>query len=179
LRAIVLVVLVVLMGWTVSGCGDDGPTAPEASSIPELFGTQLFEADGTAVGVESLDDTALIGIYFASAGCSACGAFTPLLVDAYQQWREEERSFEVVLVSLGITDSTLFGYMTDWEMPWLAVSSQSSQANALVQTYNVRWVPTLVVIDGAGRTVSMNGRDQVTQNGAEAYDAWSAGGGGG
>ena len=102
------IVLAILMGWAVSGCGDDGPTAPEAAALPALFGPQLFGADGAVVGVESLENTAIIGIYFASAGCSACGAFTPLLVDAYQQWREGGRSFEVVLVSLGITDSTLF-----------------------------------------------------------------------
>jgi hypothetical protein len=175
-----IIVLALLMGWAVSGCGDDeGPTAPEAAPLPALFGSHLYGADGTAVGVESLDDTAIIGIYFASAGCSACGAFTPLLVDAYQEMKEEGRSFEVVMVSGGITDSALFEYMTEADMPWLAVSSQSTQANTLVQRYNVRWVPTLVVIDGDGKTISMNGRDQVTQMGAGAYDAWMAGSGGG
>lgn len=163
-----------LLCCSVSGCGDEDPTGPSPASIPKLFGNQLFRADGSSVGIQVLSDAPVIGVYFASVGCSACGAFTPLLVDAYHQLEEGGRSFEVVLVSLGVSDSALFEYMEESDMPWLAVSPQSSKANDLVERYNVRWVPTLVIIDAAGNTLSMTGRDEVTQEGAGAYDAWLA-----
>ena len=126
------------------------------------------------MSVQSLQGTALIGIYFASPTCPACGSFTPLLVEAYSQLREDGRSFEVVLVSPGISDATLLAYMEDSGMDWLAVSSRSKQANALAQRFNVRWIPTLVVIDSEGNLVSLSGREEVTLHGAGAYDDWLA-----
>ena len=168
--------LAALAGWGAFGCGDDdGPTGPEPASLPELFGDQLYRADGSLVGVGILDNIPLIGIYFTSPGCPACEGFTPALVDAYNQLREEGRSFEVVLVTQSMSDPSLFDYMADSGMEWLAVSSQGARASALVQRYNILWVPTLVVIDGAGNTISLNGRQEVAQSGAAAYDAWLAG----
>ena len=167
-----------LMGCAASGCDGDGPTGPEPASLPDLFGNQLYRADGGAVGVGALNNTAVIGIYFASPGCPACGAFTPLLVDAYNQLRGDGRSFEVVLVTGGISEESLFDYMVDSGMGWLAVSSQSSNGNVLAQRYDVQWVPTLVIIDGAANTISVTGREELTQSGAAAFDAWLAASGG-
>lgn len=163
-----------LLFCSAFGCDGGGPAALPPASLPDLFGSQLYRADGSPVGVHVLDDVAVIGIYFASPGCPACGGFTPLLVDAYSQLREDGRSFEVVLVSLGVSESSLFEYMIYSGMPWLAVSSQSGEANALVQRYDVRWVPTLIIIDGAGNTISFTGREELTQSGVAAYDAWLA-----
>lgn len=126
------------------------------------------------MGVQSLLGTDLIGIYFASPTCPACGGFTPLLLEAYTQLREDGRSFEVVLVSPGISDAALLAYMEESGMGWLAVSSQSKQANTLVRRFNVRWIPTLVVIDSEGNIVSLSGREEVTVHGAGAYDDWLA-----
>ena len=173
-----VIAVAVLLGSALFGCGDDGPTGPEVATLRDLLGTQFFRADGTQVGFEGLDDTPLVGIYFASLGCPACGAFTPVLADVYNQLKEEGRSFEVVLVTLGISDSALFEFMSDSGMPWLAVSSQSDRAEALVNRYNVRWVPTLVVVDEAGKTISLAGRDEVMQSGTAAYDGWLAASGG-
>jgi hypothetical protein len=158
----------------VSACGGDGPTTPKAASLPNLFGDQLYRADGSQVSVQVLGGIPVIGIYFASPGCPACGAFTPLLVDAYTQLQVGGRPFGVVLVSGGISEATLFAYMTDAGMPWLAVSSQSDRVNALLQRWDVRWVPTLIVIDGAGNTLSVSGREELTEHGTGAYDLWLA-----
>jgi hypothetical protein len=166
--------MAVLVGFAVSACGGDGPTTPRAASLPELFGDQLFRADGSQVSVQVLEGVPVIGMYFASAGCPACGAFTPLLLDAYTQLQADGRPFGVVLVSGGISEATLFEYMTEAGMPWLAVSSQSDRVNTLLQRWDVRWVPTLIVIDGAGNTLSLTGREEVTVNGAGAYDLWLA-----
>lgn len=170
--------LAFLLCCTAWGCDGDGPVEPEPISVPELFGNQLFRADGSTVSVQTLQNVAVIGIYFASPGCPACGAFTPLLVNAYQQLQEDARSFEVVLVSLIGSDTHLIEYMVDSNMPWLAVSSQGSIANSIVQRYDVRWVPTLIIIDGAANTISLTGREELTQNGPAAYDDWQAARGG-
>lgn len=157
-----------------SACGDDSPSGPGSTSLPDLFGDLLYRADGTTVDVQTLQTRVLIGIYFASPTCPACAGFSPILMEAYGQWQDEGRSFEVVLVSPGISDLGLLNYMSETGMGWLAVPSQSKRANTLAQRYNVRWIPTLVVIDPEGGTVSLNGREEVTLDGAGAYDQWLA-----
>ena len=163
---------VAMIGFAAVGCSSDGPTEPKPASLSELFGNQLYRADGSQVGVGSISSTPVIGIYFASPGCPACGGFTPILVNAYGQLKEDGRSFEVVLVSPGINDLALFEYMVDSAMPWLAVSSQGSQANSLLNRYDIRWVPTLLIIDAAGNLLTRTGREELTQKGIEAYDDW-------
>jgi hypothetical protein len=102
-----------------------------------------------------------------------------MLVDAYTQWRDDGKPFEVVLVTSGITDEGLFEYMTDSGMPWLALSPSSDKVLSLVQRYGIQWVPTLIIIDSDGNTLSFTGREDVAERGAAAYDTWvgaSAGG---
>ncbi len=156
------------------GCGSDSPTELGPASLPDLFGTQLFRADGTKVGVGTLEGTALIGIYFAAPGCPACGSFTPVLVDAYRLLREEGRSFEVILVSPGMSDSSLREYMADSDMPWLGMPSGGSKAQDLVRRYRVQWVPTLIIINGSAETISLVGREDLNRKGVAAYDDWLA-----
>jgi hypothetical protein len=68
----------------------------------------------------------------------------------------------------------LFDYMVDSQMPWLAISSEGNQASFLLHHYGIRWVPTLLLIDPDGKTISKTGREEVVRDGAAAYDAWLA-----
>lgn len=125
-----------------------------------------------------MEGTPLIGIYFASPGCPACTGFTPELVEAYGRWETQGKFFEVVLVTSGVSLADLLEYMAESNMPWRAVSPQSNKANSLVQRYGIQWVPTLVVIDGNTNTITMNGREEVVQQGDGIYDVWLAAMGG-
>lgn len=171
-------ILAMAIGCVASGCGD-GPTSPENTTLSDLFGDELYKADGSPVGVGALDQTSIIGIYFASPECSACGAFTPLLIDAYDQIREDGRSFDVVLVTVGISAASQSEYMVDSGMPWLAVSAQGKKPSDLAQRFLVRWVPTLIIIDDDLNVISFSGREELTQGGPGVYDAWLAASSGG
>ncbi|MGD2121984.1 MAG: thioredoxin-like domain-containing protein [Gemmatimonadota bacterium] len=164
----------VWLAWAVAACGSEGPTEPKQVSIPDLFGNQLSKADGSSVGVGTLNGTPVIGIYFASPTCPACAGFTPSLVEAYNELSGEGKPFEVVLVSSGIGESALLAYMVGSGMPWLAVPAGSGKINSLINRYAIRWIPTLVIIDDDGNTISMTGREEVVQSGAAIYDAWLA-----
>lgn len=156
----------------VAACGDDGPTEPAPASLVELFGDTLHRAGGSVEGIEQLEGIALIGIYFGSHQCPACASFTPTLVHVYDQLQDE--SFEVVYVSLDPSEVSMFSYMTESRMPWFALPWGGPHSSALLERYQVKWIPTLIVIDGAGRTVSWNGVGEVSDDGAAAYDDWLA-----
>jgi nucleoredoxin len=167
-----------LCGWAAVACSESpaGPGPPV--SLAELFGNTLLLADGTAVGIEALEEKRFIGIYFGARGCPACAVFTPRLVAAHEELREAGRSFEVVYVSSDVSSASMFQYMVDAGMEWLALPWGGRRSRDLGQRYDVRWIPTLIVVDGSGRTVSANGRDEIAEHGAGAYDVWLAGSGG-
>jgi hypothetical protein len=162
--------------FLIASCGD--PESPVSPPIPrtlvELFGDVLYRADGSPVGIGGLEGIAVIAIYFGSQGCPACGSFTPKLVDAYHELRQEGASFEVVYVSLDGSAAQMFSYMSSAGMPWVAVPWGGSHSTGLLQLYGVQWIPTVIVIDGACNTISVHGREEVEREGARAYDDWLA-----
>jgi thiol-disulfide isomerase/thioredoxin len=172
-----MVLGVILFSWL--GACDSTVAPPPPASLSELFGSTLVLADGTVVGIEALEGKALIAIYFGARGCPACAVFTPLLVDAYEELREAGRSFEVVYVSSDGNAESMHQYMLDAGMRWLALPWGGSHSAALGQRYGVRWIPTVIVVDGAGATVSLKGYEEVASRGAAAYDDWLARSGGG
>ncbi|MFO7893192.1 MAG: thioredoxin-like domain-containing protein [Longimicrobiales bacterium] len=179
-RASIMTMLVAtgLCSGLAAGCRDDSPTESSPASLLELFGDTLLRADGSVEGIEAVEGAALIGIYFGSSQCPACASFTPMLVDAYGQLEEEGRSFEVVYVSLDPGEASMLSYMAEAGMSWLAVPWRGSHSSALLNRYDVEWIPTLVIIDDEGSTVSREGAQEVIDHGAAAYDDWLARAGG-
>jgi hypothetical protein len=161
-------------GLLAMACAESPVGPPPPASLLELFGDSLFTAAGAPVGVEALEGRALIGIYFGARGCPACATFTPMLVDAYDQLRQAGRSFEVVYISSDGSAESMFQYMAEAGMGWLALPWGSGRSAALGHRYGVRWIPTLVVVDGAGRTVSLDGHTEIKSRGVSAYDVWLA-----
>lgn len=165
----------VLCGLLTSCGGDKSIVEPEpAASLSELFGPVLYRANGDSVGIEAVEGKAIIAIYFSARWCPACAGFTPQLLSAYQELQQAGKSFEVVLVSLDDSSQEMFAHMMDYEMPWVAVPYGGEKADALVRRYAVAWIPSLIVIDDQGQTVSMNGRGDVDSKGAGAYEDWLA-----
>lgn len=164
-------------------CGeaDDvvSPIVPPAqASIAELFGPVLQSSDGSEVGIATVEQKEIVAIYFAAAWCGACAGFTPQLVDLYETVSQAGNSFEVVLVSYADTEAGVFAHMTDSAMPWLTVPFASGKVDALTQRYGVQVIPTLIVLDSDGNTITGEGRAEVVTHGAAAYDIWLAASGG-
>jgi nucleoredoxin len=168
--------LVVALGLCLAACGkDDSPLEPLPPVPPaELFGEVFYHADGSTAGIESLQDREIIGIYFATRTCPACVGFTPLLVNFFNQLRQAGKSFEIVFVSLDPSVGIMFSYMVDYSMPWLALPWAGDHAVDLTRRWDVRWVPTLIIIDRAGHTLSWDGRADINAKGVQAYDDWLA-----
>jgi thiol-disulfide isomerase/thioredoxin len=144
------------------------PIPPE---LEALFGKKLVNAKGKKCSTAELAGKK-IGIYFSASWCPPCRAFTPQLVAAYNQLQTEGKPFEVVLVTSDQSEADMKAYMKSHDMPWLAIPFGDKPINALKKKYGVAGIPTLVVVDAAGKTLSANARGAVMQDGAKAYDAW-------
>jgi thiol-disulfide isomerase/thioredoxin len=173
-------VLLGLLCSVVASCGDsdDGISPPieppPILSLSDLFGDVLLNADGDSIDTDTISNKSVIAIYFEGYWCSSCAAFTPQLMSTYEELTQDGKSFEVVLVSFDVNRAELLGHMQDTGMLWLAVLPDGGRVGALAQRYAVQFIPTLVVIDSEGNTITMSGRDDVAAKGAQAFDDWVA-----
>ncbi len=167
-------------GCLLLSCGDSPTDSGVSGDLPggdrpsfeDLFGPTLVGADGSQVGLRAVQDKALVGLYFADPSCPACAAFTPLLVSAYDSLKAANRSFEIVLVSVGGGSAEMFAFMQRYGMGWPAVPYDRAKLLTLLQRFGVEWVPTLVVLDSDRDVVTKTGREDVVAEGAGAYDVW-------
>jgi nucleoredoxin len=151
-----------------TGTADDAPIPPE---LEALFGKRLVNAKGKKCSTAVLAGKK-IGIYFSASWCPPCRAFTPQLVAAYNQLQAEGKPFEIVFVSHDTDEAGMKGYMKSHDMPWLAVPFGDKPIAALKKKFSVAGIPTLVVVDAAGKTLSAQARGDVKNAGAKAFDAW-------
>ncbi|HAL92877.1 MAG TPA: hypothetical protein DCM68_07635, partial [Verrucomicrobia bacterium] len=145
--------------------------APIPPELEALFGKRLVNAKGKKVSTAELAGKK-IGIYFSASWCPPCRAFTPLLVAAYNQIQTEGKPFEIVLVTSDQNEAAMEKYMKDHEMPWLAIPFGDKPIAALAKKYAVSGIPTLVIVDSAGKTLSPAATGEVRTKGAAAFDAW-------
>jgi thiol-disulfide isomerase/thioredoxin len=128
-----------------------------AAALKEHFPNGLINAKGEKIPLESLEGKA-IGIYFSAQWCGPCRAFTPSLVE-YRNANKEK--FEVVFVSSDRTPDDQIKYMTGSKMDFPAVALQDAATKALKERYEVRGIPTLVILKSNGEFLSRDGRKMI------------------
>ena len=140
--------------------------------IKEYFGDKLVLADGSTVSSSSVAGKT-VGIYFSAHWCPPCRGFTPQLVKVYNELQKSGKDFDIVFVSSDHSAEAMAGYMKDMKMPWKGLPYGIDKKQFLKGKYSVRGIPTLVIVDSNGKTVSQNGRLDVMNKGAAAFDGWT------
>lgn len=103
------------------------------------------------------------GIYFSANWCPPCRAFSPQLAEVYRVLRKKDPQFEIIFVSSDRSDESYTGYIST--MPWLAVPFQQAAIRSeLAQLYAVRGIPTLLLLDGNGHVITMEGRSELADD---------------
>ncbi len=147
--------------------------APKASNeIRDLFGDTLRNARKQKVNVDALAGKT-VGIYFSAHWCPPCQTFTPKLVEFHNEMAKDGNPFEIVFVSSDHDSQSMYNYMKETNMPWLALEYDDDHKTALKKKYNVKGIPKLVIIDAEGKLITENGRGDVTGRGDSAFDRWN------
>lgn len=149
-------------------------TAPVSEALKTLFGEDLRDSADQNRGLAALSGKEVIGVYFSAHWCPPCRAFTPRLVKLHNALSEAGKSFEIVFVSADKDAKAMTTYMQETKMPWLALPYGSEAVARANAKFGVRGIPMLVILDKEGNIISKNGRGEVSQSGAAAYDAWAA-----
>ena len=140
-----------------------------SSGIKELIPGPLLNSYGKEVDKKVLAGKT-IGIYFSAHWCPPCRGFTPKLV----KFRDSnKKDFEVVFVSSDKDQKAQLDYMKGSDMKWYTLPHRSDTANALKKKYQVRGIPSLVIVSPNGKTITKDGRSQVTSNPKGAIKSWT------
>ena len=148
---------------------------PPAPAVQGDFWTTMFpdglqDKDGQPANLDLLKGK-IVGIYFSAHWCPPCKAFSPKLVE----FRDKNNSdFEVVFVSSDKDESAQKEYMKEVKMNWPTVKLQSDAENAIGEKYGVQSIPTLIILDQNGKTISDQGRGEVAENPEKCLEEWKA-----
>jgi nucleoredoxin len=138
------------------------PTPQEkAKLVHNLLGSELVQKAGGKP----------IGIYFSAHWCPPCRGFTPKLAEFYRNGLKDK--MEIIFVSSDRSQSDFDEYFG--EMPWLALPfDKRKEKEELSDAFGVNGIPSFVVIDADGMTITTDGRSKVVSDPkGEAFpDGW-------
>ena len=144
------------------------PASGPSAGLEELFPGTLLDSEGKEVSKDALAGKT-VGIYFSAHWCPPCRSFTPNLV----KFRDKnQKDFEVVFVSSDSSPKEQLDYMKEADMKWYTLPHRSDEANALAKKFEVRGIPSLVVVSEEGKTITKNGRGDVSSNPIGALKSW-------
>lgn len=136
--------------------------------LEDLFQGPLLDSKGKEVSKDVLAGKT-IGLYFSAHWCPPCRGFTPKLVEFRDS---NKKDFEVVFVSSDRSSKAHMDYMSGSKMKWYTMPHGSDAANALKKKYEVRGIPYLVIVSPNGKTITKNGRNDVSSNAKGAIKDW-------
>lgn len=135
----------------------------------DMFGDQLATETGTVKTAEALQGK-VVGIYFSAHWCPPCRGFTPVLAKAYTD-ALASKGLEVIFVSSDSDEASFKEYFA--EMPWKALPYEDrTRKEALSKKFKVKGIPTFVLLDTDGSTITSDGRSAVAKDLAGERFPW-------
>ncbi|KAL2895314.1 putative nucleoredoxin 2 [Bienertia sinuspersici] len=111
-----------------------------------------------------------IGLYFSAQWCLPCVKFIPKLISIYQRIKQnlpQEEDFEIVFVSSDRDEASFQSYFGT--MPWLAIPFGDPCIKDLAKHFDVREIPSLVILGPDEKTVTKQGRYLINLYQENAY----------
>jgi nucleoredoxin len=128
----------------------------DLTGFPAQFHHHLVTVqDGHFQSLDSstLKDVKFWAFYYSASWCPPCRAFTPKLVEFYNDFKAKHPNFELIFVNHDQNEDDMLAYMKGDAMTWPAVrfdDIESVQANK----YCGPGIPDLVLVDSGGKVLS-------------------------
>lgn len=135
-----------------------------------IIGQQLLSKTGLKP-LSSILSTDIILWYFSAHWCPPCRAFTPQLMQFYNQVNESSKRLEIIFVSLDRSESDFMSYFNN--MPWIAMQ-YSGPRDAVSQQFGINSIPALLLISNEGEVKGRNCRTEVENIGPGVIEQWKS-----
>ena len=140
------------------------------AAFVELLGDELVGKDGPVPTATALAGKKAVGLYFSAHWCPPCRGFTPKLAEMYSS-AFKGLGMEIVFVSSDRDQKSFDEYYG--EQPWLALPFDADdEKEELDSKFKVSGIPTLVILDGDGKTITVDGREAVSKDPTGAKFPW-------
>jgi len=140
-------------------------------TFSEALGESFVRQDGSKVGVDALKGKTL-GLYFSAHWCPPCRGFTPKLKDFYAEYKAENLDFEIIFCSSDRDEGAMQSYFKEDHGDYLALPYEKrKEKEALSSMFNVKGIPTFLVVSPDGKVVNGNARDKVAAGAAAVLEA--------
>jgi len=100
-------------------------------------------------------------LYFSAHWCPPCRRFIPVLIELYKKIKDEH-NVELIFCSLDNSEDDYKEYISD--MPWLCMPFEAPETKIMAKKYKVAGIPHLVVLDGSGNVINMDGTSEVMED---------------
>jgi len=127
----------------------------KADGDSPLASVPLVTRSGAIAPSDALNGK-VVAMYFSAHWCGPCRQFTPALRQFYEFLKEKGEKIEIVFISFDGSEVEFEEYFHHEHGDWLAVQYGSSAQEALAEQYQVRGIPTLIVVDSKGTSVVPN-----------------------
>ena len=122
----------------------------------ELSGTFL---DGTPLDWASYRGKVVL-VDFWATWCGPCRAEFPNVIANYDKYHD--KGFDVIGINLDDEKSTVEAFLDKEKLPWKTVFSdqpgETGFNNPLARRYGISGIPTVILVDRAGKVISLNAR---------------------
>jgi nucleoredoxin len=147
--------------------GEDFPWTPK--TLKEILASSKLIGKDGPVEANVLDGK-VFGLYFSAHWCPPCRGFTPKLAESYSK-SLKDKDFEIVFVSSDRDEEAFKEYFA--EMPWLALDyANRKEKEQLSDLFGVQGIPSFVIVDKDGSTITKEGRAAVSSDPEGAEFPW-------
>ncbi|XP_067829270.1 nucleoredoxin-like protein 1 [Heptranchias perlo] len=119
----------------------------------------------------------LVLLYFGSRECPKCQKFSPALQDFSNRLMDEyyvDRAAQLVLVyvSQDQTEEKEQQYLKTLHRKWLFLPFRDKYKRELQKKYNIKDIPSIVVLKPNGDLITRNGVAEITMMGVDCFKNW-------
>ncbi|EGR27060.1 hypothetical protein IMG5_202410 [Ichthyophthirius multifiliis] len=146
--------------------------------VDQIKENNEFQLGSTFLGKNGLLDVTPLKtnkvtcLYFSASYCPPCQAFTPLLIDFYNEINMEDKVLEIILIPFDITEEEFKTYYK--QMPWLAIPLGDERIKKFTSYFKIKAIPKLIILKPNGEAAATNGRMDVIQEGEDAFNKWKS-----
>jgi nucleoredoxin len=118
---------------------------------------------------EVLTKINVIGLLFSASWCPPCQNFEKDLLNLYKEVNREDKVFEVIQIN---NEKMEKDFDDNCNNPWLYIPFNDPFMYELVEDYDVKQLPMLIIVNKERTVLSEKGRKDIVDLGNRAFDKW-------